>query len=97
MQLFVKICAPQSDKTTRHTFMICLWICTGTAGYGIAALFAKCATFSQQKVPQSKDFGALQDDALRRGHQIVAHTVGESGALGAAFSSAAAAHLLHSF
>ena len=76
--------------------MVCLWICAGSVGYGIAALFAKRAairrtrrilanapqfgeraTFSRQKAPQSLNCGALQDGALRRGHQSAAHTVGE--------------------
>ena len=63
----VTICAAVFDKNVCHTFMVCLYICAGGAGYGIAALIAKCAAFSRQKVPQSKD-GTLQDGALRRGH-----------------------------
>ena len=58
--IICQICAPQSDKTTFHTFMVCLWICAGSAEYGNAALFAKCAAFSRgvrflcrKKAPQS--------------------------------------------
>ena len=49
MQQFVKICVPQSDKTMLHTFMVCLWICVGSAGYGIAALFAKHAAIRRTR------------------------------------------------
>ena len=42
-----------------------------------APQFGERATFSRLKVPQSLDCGALQDGALRLGHQSAAHTVGE--------------------
>ena len=42
-----KICVPLFDKKLRLTFMLCLWICAGSAGIRIAAIFAKCATFSR--------------------------------------------------
>ena len=51
MQQFVKICVPLFDKKLRLTFMLCLWICARSAGTWIAAIFAKCATFSRQKAP----------------------------------------------
>ena len=72
-----KICVPLFDKKLRLTFMLCLWICTRSDGIRIAAIFAKCATFSRQKAPQSLNCGALQDGALRRGHQSVMFLVGE--------------------
>ena len=78
-----KICVPQSDKTTRHTRIVCLRICAGSIGYGLrqflqnALQFSECAAFSRQKVPQSKDCGTLQDGTLQHGHQSVVHTVGE--------------------
>ena len=70
MQQFVKNCAP-------------LWFVREEARYEIAALlpnalqFSERTTFSRQKAPQSKDCSALQDGALRHGHQSAAHTVGE--------------------
>ena len=36
-----KICVPPSDKTTHHTFMVCLWICAASMEYCFVALFAK--------------------------------------------------------
>ena len=95
-QQFVKICALQSDKTTCRTFMACLWICAGSAGIRIAALFAKCAIFRRTR-RIFKDCGTLQDGALRRGHQSAAHRVGEKRHTCAAFSSATAACLLRFF
>ena len=72
-----QICVPLFDKKLRLTFMLCLLICAGSAGIRIAAIFAKCATFSRQKAPQSLNCGALQDGALRRGHQSAVFLVGE--------------------
>ena len=42
-----------------------------------APQFGKRASFSGQKVPQSKDYGALQDGTLQCSHQNAAHTMGE--------------------
>ena len=97
MQQFVKICVPLFDKKLRLTFMLCLWICARSAGTWIAAIFAKCATFSRQKAPQSLNCGALQDGALRRGHQSAVFLVGESGTHATMFSSATVARLWHFF
>ena len=50
-----KICEPQSDKTTCHTFMVCLWICARSVGeYGTAALFAKRAAIQQIRIFMAK-------------------------------------------
>ena len=76
MQRFVKLYAT-FYKNSRHTSMVCLWFCAGSAGICIAALlakraaiFAKRATFGETcniftgKAPQSLDCGVLQDGAL---------------------------------
>ena len=67
-----QICAPQSDKTMRHTFMVCLWICAGSAGYGIAALFAK-----RVAIRRTHRIFTAKSGTLRCGHQSAAHMVGE--------------------
>ena len=71
-----------------------LWFVWEVPGYGIAALFAKRTAifaertaFSRQKAP--KDCGALQDGALRRGHQSAVLLAEESSAIYAIFSNAA--------
>ena len=88
--ILCKICVPQFDKTTHHN----LWFASGfvweVREYGIlpnAPQFGECATFSRHFTRRR---------ALQRGHQSVAHTVGEKRCTCATFSSAATA-LLHSF
>ena len=66
----------QLVKFVRH-FLIkncaaLLWSVWKALGYVIVALFAKCATFSQQKAPHPWIAGTLQDGALRHGYQSVA-------------------------
>ena len=58
MQPICQICAPHFDKKMCCTFMVCLWICAGSAEFGIAALFAeramifaKCATIWRNQIP----------------------------------------------
>ena len=42
-RMICKMCAPLFNKNMCRTFMVCLWVCAGSAGYKIAALFAKRA------------------------------------------------------
>ena len=44
-----QICAPEFDKTTCCTFMVCLLICAGSAGYGIAAVLPNASHFHGKK------------------------------------------------
>ena len=62
-QMNAKMCAPQSDKTTCCTFIVCRCSCVASTEYGIAVLFAKCATIFPN-VQQSLNCGALQDGTL---------------------------------
>ena len=78
-----KTSAPLFDKKSCRTFMVC----TGSTGYGIAALFAKHAAIFAKCMANVPHFhgkrhhntekGALQDGALWRGHQSAALLVGE--------------------
>ena len=85
-----KICVPLFDKNMCHTFMVCSGFVREAPDMELqrflpnaprflpnALQFGERGVFSQQKAPQSTDCGALQDNALRCGHQSVAHTVGE--------------------
>ena len=72
-----KICVAQSDKTMCHTFMVCLWICAGSAGQTHLDLCQMHRNSANALHFHDKQRRALQDGALRHGHQIVAHTVGE--------------------
>ena len=74
------ICAPLFDKKTCHTLMVCLCICAGSAGYGIAALFAKhaavqglrCFTRRRTAVRPSKcgDHGARKVSHITQCFQV---------------------------
>ena len=74
-------------RKSHHTFVVC----AGSTGIQNCCIF--CQTRRIFTAKGAKDCSALQDGALRHGHQSAALLAGESDANATMFSSAAAARV----